>query len=249
MRLPMTPPLPPASEVVLDGFGNAPMKALPIPHYLTQVYWWAYVHPRAVRVFEREWLVNTILFGNFGRLRDAALAELGSPAQGKTLRVACVYGDLTSRLLQRLAPDANLDVVDILPIQLTNLAGKLPVDERVALLQGDSSSLACADADYDQVLLFFLLHEQPETVRRATLAEAMRVVKPGGKVVIVDYHRPRPWHPMRPLMRLVFRKLEPYAMDMWAHGIEQFLPASTPPASSHHRTYFGGLYQKLVLTR
>lgn len=225
------------------------MKALPIPLYLTQVYWWAYVHPRAVRLFEREWLVNAILFGNFGRLRDAALAELGSPAHGKTLQVACVYGDLTSRLVERLAPDASLDVVDILPIQLANLAGKLPADERVALLQGDSSSLACADASYDQVLLFFLLHEQPETVRRATLAEAMRVVKPGGKVVIVDYHRPAPWHPMRPLMRLVFRRLEPYAMDLWEHGIERFMPASTPPASSQHRTYFGGLYQTLVLTR
>ena len=234
---------------MLDGLGKAPIKVLPIARYLTPVYWWAYVHPRAVHLFEREWLVNTILFGNFGRLRDAALAELGSPVQGKTLQVACVYGDLTSRLLKRLAPDASLDVVDILPIQLANLAGKLPVDERVALRQGDSSSLACADADYDQVLLFFLLHEQPEAVRRATLAEAMRVVKPGGKVVIVDYHRPQPWHPMRPLMRLVFRKLEPYAMDLWEHPIEQFLPASTPPAASHHRSYFGGLYQKLVLTR
>jgi ubiquinone/menaquinone biosynthesis C-methylase UbiE len=228
---------------------NAPVKAQPIPHYLTQVYWWAYVHPRAVQVFEREWLVNTILFGNFGRLRDAALTELGSPVLGKTLQVACVYGDLTARLVKRLAPDASLDVVDILPIQLANLAGKLPADDRVALLQGDSSSLACPDADYDQVLLFFLLHEQPEAVRRATLAEALRVVKPGGKVVIVDYHRPAPWHPMRPLMRLVFSKLEPYAMDMWEHSIEQFLPASMPSAASHHRTYFGGLYQKLVLTR
>jgi ubiquinone/menaquinone biosynthesis C-methylase UbiE len=30
-----------------------------------------------------------------------------------------------------------------------------------------------------------LLHEQPEHVRRATLSEALRVVKPGGKIVIV----------------------------------------------------------------
>ena len=50
----------------------------PIPRYLEQVYWWAYVHPNAVQLFEREWLVNLILFGNYGRLRDAALAELGA---------------------------------------------------------------------------------------------------------------------------------------------------------------------------
>ena len=34
-----------------------------VPRYLEQVYWWAYVHPRAVSLFEREWLVNATLFG------------------------------------------------------------------------------------------------------------------------------------------------------------------------------------------
>src|SRR6185369_1576556 len=37
--------------------------ALAVPKYLDQTYWWAYVHPKAVQVFERDWLVNTILFG------------------------------------------------------------------------------------------------------------------------------------------------------------------------------------------
>ena len=46
--------------------------AHPIPRYLESVYWWAYVHPRAVDVFEREWLVNAILFGHYARLRDLA---------------------------------------------------------------------------------------------------------------------------------------------------------------------------------
>lgn len=221
----------------------------PIPRYLEQTYWWAYVHPRAVHVFEREWLVNMILFGNYGRLRDAALAELGETVCGKTLQVACVYGNLTPRLCQRLATEAKLDVVDILPIQLKNLAKKMPPDERVARLQGDSSSLACPDASYDQVLLFFLLHEQPAHVRRATLAEAMRVVKPGGKIVIVDYHRPVPLHPLRLLMTGVFRKLEPYAMDLWENEVEVFLPKRVKPASITKETYYGGLYQKLVLIR
>ncbi|SPE24055.1 Methylase involved in ubiquinone/menaquinone biosynthesis [Burkholderiales bacterium] len=222
---------------------------LPIPRYLEQVYWWAYVHPGAVQLFERTWLVNLILFGNYGRLRDACLAELGETVHGRTLQVACVYGDLTARLQQRLAPEAALDVIDVLPIQLRNLARKLMLDERVALLQGDSSSLPCPAESYDQVLVFFLLHEQPRHVRRATLAEAMRVVRPGGRVVIVDYHRPSGWHPMRPLLHLIFRQLEPYAADLWRHDIVEFLPMPLRPAALRKTSYFGGLYQKLVLTR
>ena len=54
-----------------------------------------------------------------------------------------------------------------------------------------------------------MLHEQPESVRRRTLAEAIRVVKPGGKIVIVDYHCPSPWHPLAYCMGSLLRRLEP----------------------------------------
>ncbi len=245
----MMPTIPAAADAAYDSPELNVRHSLPIPRYLETVYWWAYVHPRAVHVFERGWLINLILFGNYGRLRDRALAELGAPIRGRTLQVACVYGDLTLRLCAALAVDARLQVIDILPIQLRNLRAKLPPDERVTILQGDSSSLATADASFDQVLLAFLLHEQPEPVRRATLAEALRVVRPGGKIVIVDYHRPTRRHPMRPLMRAVFNRLEPYAMDLWRNEIEHFLPEALTPASMHKETYFGGLYQKLVLIR
>ena len=240
---------PPPFEVTLAGNDRSGSVAPPVPRYLEQVYWWAYVHPKAVHVFEREWLVNAILFNNYGRLRDAALADLGQTVHGRTLQVACVYGNLTPRLQARLAADAQLDVVDILPVQLANLRKKLPADERVTLKQRDATALDSADAHYDQVLLFFLLHEMPEAVRRQTLSEAMRVLKPGGRMVIVDYHRPAKLHPLRPLMRQVFRHLEPYAMDLWGHEVEAFLPAGMAPPAIEKKTYFGGLYQKLVLTR
>ncbi len=230
-------------------FGEPATGRFAVPRYLEQLYWWAYIHPAAVRVFERGWLINLILFGNYGRLRDALLTELGATISGRTLQIACVYGDLTARLQQRLEVDASLDVVDILPIQLKNLGRKLLPDKRVALLQADSSSLPCADASYDQVFLFFLLHEQPPAIRRATLAESMRVVRPGGRVVIVDYHRPSLWHPLRPLMKLVFRQLEPFASELWDRDVVELLPQSMPPASRDKQSFFGGLYQKLVLIR
>lgn len=238
-----------SGETALVSCDRPQRRALEIPRYLQEVYWWAYVHPRAVNLFEHEWLVNTILFGNYARLRDHALDALGRTIQGNTLQIACVYGNLTPRLLARLAPAARLDIVDILPIQLKNLRAKLPSDPRVTLLHGDSSALELPDASVDQALLFFLLHEQPEAVRRGTLAEALRVVRPGGRIVIVDYHRPVPWHPLKPLMTAVFRRFEPYAMDLWRHTIESYLPEGAGPRARIARTWFGGLYQQLIWTR
>ncbi len=84
-------------------------------------------------------------------------------------------------------------------------------------------------------------------MRAATLAEAMRVTKPGGRIVIVDYHRPHAGHPLRYLMRLVLGRLEPFALDLWRHEIAHWLPAGVQPAALEKRTAFGGLYQKLVI--
>jgi ubiquinone/menaquinone biosynthesis C-methylase UbiE len=217
-----------------------------VPAYLAQTYWWAYVHPNAVRLFERQWLVNLILWGNFARLRDAALDALGPRLDGRTLQIACVYGDLTARLRARLAPGGSLDVADVLRVQLDNLARKLAGDPRVGLIQGDSAALDIPDASYDRALLFFLLHEQPAEVRRRTLAEALRVVKPGGRLAIVDYHRPHPLNPLHGPMALVLRALEPYALDLWRHELAAWLPRDG--AVLRKRTLFGGLYQLVTIT-
>jgi ubiquinone/menaquinone biosynthesis C-methylase UbiE len=223
-------------------------KAATIPGYLHETYWWAYVHPNAVRLFERQWLVNLILWGNFAKLRDAALDALGASLPGRTLQVACVYGNFTSRLAQRVAHgEGALDVVDVLPIQLANLRNKLQAGDPVNLLNRDAADLGFADATYDRVVLFFLLHEMPEDVRRGTLAEALRVAKPGGRVVIVDYHGPAAWHPLRRIMRWVLMKFEPFAMDLWIHEIERWLPERVRGPIGKE-TYYGGLYQKLVIT-
>lgn len=224
----------------------APEASAGVPDYLQEVYWWAYLHPTGVRIFERQWLVNLILWGHFRRLRDAALAELGPEAQGHVLQVACVYGDFTQRIVARLAPEARLTVVDVAPIQLRNLSTKLVPDARVVLQQQDSSALDLPDGSVDTVILFFLLHEQPAAVRRRTLGEACRVVKPGGKVVQVDYHRPRPWHPLRWLMAPVLRRLEPFALDLWREEISAFRPSGRGPLAERKATCCGGLYQKVV---
>ena len=220
-----------------------------VPGYLTETYWWAYIHPRAVRLFDRPIAVDVILFGNYRRLRNAVLSVLPPRFEGKTLQVACVYGDFTSVLAGRLAAGAALDVVDVVPIQLQNLQRKLPAGIPVSLFCRDASALGFPSAAYEQVILFFLLHEQPEPVRRATIGEALRVVKPGGQVVVVDYHRPHRFNPLRLLMKPLLARLEPFALDLWQTEISEWLPQGTSWSRIDKTTFFGGLYQRVVIQR
>ncbi len=229
----------------MTGPGQPPDGAPAVPAYLVETYWWAYVSPRAVAFFDRLWIVNLILWGNFGRLCEAALEALGPRLPGRTLQVACVYGDLTHRITERLGTDDRLDVVDVLPVQLARLAGKVGHDPRVRLHLADSRAIGGPDHSYDRALVYFLLHEQPAEVRAATLREVQRLVRPGGTIVIVDYDRPHPLHPLRPFMRTLLRHLEPFALDLWQHEIEHWLPSLQALRLSKQR-YFGGLYQRLV---
>ena len=45
------------------------------------------------------------------------------------------------------------------------------------------------------------------------------------------------------------RPVEPFALDLWNTEIEEYLPEGAALGSVDKKTYFGGLYQKVVLNR
>ncbi|TXI74214.1 MAG: class I SAM-dependent methyltransferase [Dokdonella sp.] len=218
-----------------------------VPQYLQAHYWWAYVHPRAVHFFERQWLVNLILWGNYRRLCNAVLHSYDHHLPGRTLQIACAYGDLTPRLAKCVAPEGVLEIVDILPIQLDNLAAKLPRDLPIGMHCMDSAALSFADASFDRALLFFLLHEQPQAVRERTLAEALRVIRPGGTLTIVDYAPPHRLNPLRYFWKPVLDRLEPFARDLFNEEVAAWLPRHGGFTAIGRQRFFGGMYQLLTL--
>ena len=85
-------------------------------------------------------------------------------------------------------------------------------------------------------------------MRRATITEALRVVKPGRRSVIVDYHRPHPLNPFGLPMTAVLSALEPFALDLWRHEVTEWFPAPRRFLRIEKSTMFGGLYQVLKVT-
>jgi len=228
--------------------GTGPVTPPAIPDYLQDTYWWAYVHPKSVWVFEREWLVNLILWGNMKKLTNAVLDEMKLQPSSSVLQVACVYGDFSNRLASHLGQtQSRLSVLDVAPIQIDNIEKKLAAHDNVSAHLQDSTCMSFPNDSFDETVVFFLLHEQPEDARRKTVAEAIRVTRPGGRVIFVDYHGPKRSNPMRYVMKPILTMLEPFAMDLWREELPAFMPAEIQPEQLSSNFYFGGLYQKVVL--
>lgn len=220
-----------------------------VPAYLKETYWWAYLHPKAVVFFERQWLVNLILFGNYEKLRNALIEQVNTFKGSKSLQIACAYGDFSSSLLDKLGTESQLDIIDVAPIQLENLKRKLGANyKNVFLHKQDSSRLVFEDNSFDNVLLFFLLHEQPKAVREKTVQEAMRVCKPGGKIIYIDYHAPEKNWLLKMFMNFILRTLEPFALDLWVESIESLHNKKIVSLCSK-QTYFFSLYQRVIFEK
>ena len=73
----------------------------------------------------------------------------------------------------------------------------------VTWVEGMADALPFADASFDRVVTSLLLHHLDPPVKRAALAEAHRVLRPGGRLHVADFGRSQD-----PLMRLLFAGLQ-----------------------------------------
>jgi SAM-dependent methyltransferase len=233
-------PLPAAPWVCHDRDSAPP----PVPDYLKDTYTWAYLHPAVVKLLDRPLVVSAILWGNYRRLLRATLAEL-RPGQ-RVYQPACVYGDFSLEVARVLGPGGRLDVADVVSLQVENCRRKLAAFGNASAHLWDAGD-RCGGT-YDVVCCFFLLHEMPEAYKHRVVEALLKAVRPGGKIIFVDYHGPHWAHPLKWIMSLVFDTLEPFAKGLWSNEIASYASRSDAFAWSKE-TYFGGLYQKTVARR
>ncbi len=215
-----------------------------IPDYLQKTYYWAYLNPRNVKLLDREWVVRTILWQQHHRLARAATAEI-EPGQ-HVLQTACVYGNFSSTLAAHIGPEGRLEILDVAEVQVRNCRRKLEGFKHATVRHQDV--LFIRNETFDVVCCYFLMHELPDDYKRGVAAALLDSVRPGGKLVFVDYHKPHWAHPLKPITRFVFDTLEPYAKGLWREEIAG-IASNDERFDWRKETYFGGLFQKVVATR
>jgi len=215
-----------------------------MPDYLRDTYSWAYLNPKTVPWLSSAPVVAAILWGNAPRLIRKTLVEI-TPGMD-VLQAAAVYGRFSAKLAEAVGEEGSLSVIDIAPIQVETARQRVAPYPQAGVWLGDASRLQ--PRPYDCVVCFFLLHEVPADVRAKIVPALLASIKPGGKVVFVDYHKPHDWHPLKPVMSKIFDWLEPFAKDLWTEEIQDLAPTGMG-LNWRKETLFGGLYQKVVAQR
>lgn len=217
-----------------------------LPDYLRSVYNWAYLTPWLAGLLDRQLVVQTILWGNAQKLINEVLSEL-RPGQ-RVFQPAAVYGDFSRQVAGTIGAGGRVDVRDIAPLQVNLTRRKLADLPQAHVGWGDAAAPQ-VEGDYDAVTCFFLLHEVPDDMKERIAASMLSLVRMGGKAVFVDYHRPHRWHPLKPVMRQVFKSLEPFAPSLWDKEIEAWAGPLAQDFTWRKRTRFGGLYQVVIAER
>lgn len=117
-------------------------------------------------------------------------------ARGETLEVAVGTG----LNLPHYAPDVRLAGVEWSTAMLQQARGRAgSLGREVALVAGDAQVLPFPDASFDTVVCTFALCCVPD--ERVALAEAVRVLRPGGLLLLAD-HVASTWPPVRAVQAL-----------------------------------------------
>jgi demethylmenaquinone methyltransferase / 2-methoxy-6-polyprenyl-1,4-benzoquinol methylase len=188
--------------------------AVALPHPAEKA---ALVRAMFDRIAPRYQRLNSVLtFGLDRGWRRAAIAAAGLHAGDLVVDVACGTGDLAALAA---AAGARAVGVDFAPAMLARARGR-----GAALVRADAVALPLRPACADAVTCGFALRNVVEI--RTVLAEAARVLRPGGRLVLLEIAAPRA-AALRWVHRAYFHRLVPFVGGLLAErAAYAYLPAS-----------------------
>jgi demethylmenaquinone methyltransferase/2-methoxy-6-polyprenyl-1,4-benzoquinol methylase/phosphoethanolamine N-methyltransferase len=135
--------------------------------------------------------VSLLMAGRRARLRKTTV-DLAQIAAGATvLEVGCGTGDVALAAKARAGERGAVYGIDPAPEMIAVAREKAARQgRRVDFQIGVIEALAFPDASFDVVLSSLMMHHLPDTLKPRGLAEIARVLKPGGRLLIVDMKRP-----------------------------------------------------------
>jgi SAM-dependent methyltransferase len=158
------------------------------------------------------WVVGATFPGNIFAQRAAAAAECPRSDYRRILDMGCGTGHYTTALTRRF-PEAEIFGTDCSE-RLLNYAVRVANENGWAwhLHRVPNERTGFPGGHFDLVTSYILLHELPRTAIRETFAEAFRVLRPGGDMLMADVTRFQEMDPLAVWQqdRAAHREKEPF---------------------------------------
>jgi ubiquinone/menaquinone biosynthesis C-methylase UbiE len=153
------------------------------PYYRRTFHWQSdgYLSRRSAALYDVG--VEFLFGGTADIMRRQAIPPLRSARPQRILDVACGTGRTLAQL-RAAFPDAELIGLDLSPYYLEE--ARSVVGDDVDLVQGNAEAMPMEDASVDAIVSVYLFHELPRNARRRVMAEMFRVLRPGGRLVLLD---------------------------------------------------------------
>ncbi len=148
------------------------------------------VHGVFTRVASRYDIMNDLMSGGVHRLWKDAMMDWLAPRPGqRLLDVAGGTGDVAFRFLGR-APEATATVLDLTESMLVEGRKRAEAEslaDRLDWVVGDAMALPFADASFDVYTISFGIRNVTRIAD--ALREAHRVLRPGGRIMVLEFSR------------------------------------------------------------
>ncbi|NMF64146.1 hypothetical protein DP113_31335 [Brasilonema octagenarum UFV-E1] len=131
-----------------------------------------------------DFLRTLVFLGHTSLWYRQALRDLQLQPGEKILDVGCGTGEST-RCLNRFYPGIQIEGMDLSPGMLS-VARSMDADSNY--FEGDVCSIPRPDCTYDVVVTAFTFRNFPN--REVSLAQMLRVLRPGGRLLILDHFYP-----------------------------------------------------------
>ncbi len=161
------------------------------------------------------------------------------PTRAKVLEVGCgAAGDLYQLLRLKYSP-ANVVGIDILAERIAEARSLYP---QVRFVQGDASRMDFPDAAFDLVFESTMFATLPDDELSQGIAQEMiRVCRPGGYLLLVDWWMPKPGDPAyKALTRRRLRQL--FSVGLETRLVGTYRGALVPPVGRWLSRFLPSLY-------
>jgi ubiquinone/menaquinone biosynthesis C-methylase UbiE len=212
-----------------------------------------YSNMRLIKLVDFQPIISAILLFQYHRLVSKIVSGLEQTdlRNKNVLITSCAFGNVIPRVVKAAleAGARRVLIADIIHNELVHAKSKLgEFSGKVDFIEDNATSMKQEEGSVDANVIFFLLHELPHQLKGRALTEAGRMLAPGGKLYLAEFHRPELWV-LRALSWTYFKVFEPLGLALWDTHDPLACLQDMGGWSCERTTYFFGNFQIITATK